>query len=140
MKLTRRKQLSLVLIGAGACLLAGPAVVRLLAHPAGLGRAAAGQEQAPNRREVTVTARDYRFSPSRIEVTQDDLVKLTVQSDDIAYSLTIDEYRLSRRVPARGSTTVEFRADRPGTFAFYSNMTSDARHADMRGELVVRPR
>ena len=67
-------------------------------------------------------------------------MKLTVHSEDNAYSLTIDEYRVSRRVPAGGSTTLEFRADRPGTFAFYSNMTNDARHAQMRGELVVRGR
>lgn len=98
------------------------------------------QEQAPNRREFTVTARDYHFSPDRIEVGQDDLVKLTVQSADVAYSVTIDEYRVSRRVPAGGSTTLEFRADRPGTFAFYSNMTNDARHAQMKGQLVVRAR
>jgi heme/copper-type cytochrome/quinol oxidase subunit 2 len=98
------------------------------------------QEQAPNRREIALTARNYRFSPNRIEVAQDDLVKLTVQSEDVAYSLTIDEYRVSRRVPAGGSTTLEFRADRAGTFAFYSNLTNDARHAQMKGELVVRGR
>ena len=99
-----------------------------------------GQDQAPNRREITLTARNYRFTPNRIEVAQDDLVKLTVQSEDVAYSVTIDEYRVSRRVPAGGSTTLEFRADRPGTFAFYSNMTNDSRHSQMRGELVVRSR
>jgi heme/copper-type cytochrome/quinol oxidase subunit 2 len=98
------------------------------------------QEQAPNKREITVTARDFRFSPNRIEVAQDDLVKLTVQSEDVAYSLTIDEYRVSRRVPAGGSTTLEFRADRAGTFAFYSNLTNDTRHGQMKGELVVRSR
>ena len=125
-----RRSLSLMLIGAGACLLAGPAVLRLFA----------AQEQPPNRREFTVVARDYRFVPARIEVLQDDLVKLTVQSEDVAYSLTIDEYRLSKRIPAGGATTIEFRADRPGTFPFYSNMTSDSRHADMRGELVIRSR
>jgi len=99
---------------------------------------ALAQDQAPNRREITLTARNYRFNPARIEVSQDDLVKLTVQSEDNAYSVTIDEYRVSRRVPAGGSTTLEFRADRAGTFAFYSNLTNDARHAQMRGELIVR--
>jgi heme/copper-type cytochrome/quinol oxidase subunit 2 len=98
------------------------------------------QEQVPTRREFTVTARDYRFSPERLEVTQDDLVRLTVRSEDVAYSLTIDEYRVSKRVPAGGATTFEFRADRAGSFPFYSNMTSDARHQKMRGELVVRGR
>ena len=134
MKLTRRS-VSLMLIGAGACLLAGPAASRLRANPA-----RAGQEQAPNRREFTIRASEYRFSPDRLEVTQDDLVKLTVQSGDVAYSFTIDEYRLSRRVPAGGKTVIEFRADQVGTFDFYSNMTSDERHSKMRGQLVVRRR
>ena len=53
---------------------------------------ALAQDQAPNRREITLTARNYRFNPARIEVSQDDLVKLTVQSEDNAYSVTIDEY------------------------------------------------
>src|SRR5688500_13930911 len=134
MRLTRRTLGFAALAGAvgTGVLLASPFFVRLLAHPA------ASQDQAPNRREFTITAKDYRFSPSRLEVTQDDLVKLTVQSEDVAYSLTIDVYRLSRRIPAGGSTTLEFRADRAGTFAFYSNMTNDARHSQMRGELIVR--
>ena len=125
MTLTRRT-LGLILLGTGACLLAGP-LSRLFA-----------QEQAPNRREFSITARDYRFSPDRLEVMQDDLVKLNVESADVAYSFTIDEYRLSRRIPAGGKTVIEFRADQTGTFDFYSNMTSDARHSKMRGQLTVR--
>ncbi len=114
-------------------------VVSLLS-PAPLLPVAQGQEQAPNKREITLTARNYRFAPNRIEVAQDDLVKLTVHSEDVAYSLTIDEYRVSRRVPAGGSTTLQFRADRAGTFTFYSNLTNDARHGQMKGELIVRGR
>jgi len=137
-----RRSLGLVLLGAAAWLLVGPAVRTALgnARAATPGNAAAGQEEAPNRREFTITAKDYRFSPDRLEVTQDDLVKVTIRSEDVAYSLTIDHYRVSRRVPAGGSTTFEFRADSPGTFAFYSNLTSDARHTKMSGQLVVRPR
>lgn len=102
---------------------------------------AQGQEQAPTRREFTLTAKDFRFSPDRIEVARDDIVKLTVRSqDDVSYSLTIDEYRVSKRVPAGGAVTFEFRADREGTFPFYSNMTGDARHSQARGQLVVRAR
>src|SRR5687767_5754695 len=126
-----RRTLGFVLLGVGACLLAGPAIA-----PA----RGASQEAAPNRREFTVTARDFRFSPDRLEVTLNDLVKVTIRSEDVAYSLTIDHYRVSRRVPAGGTTTFEFRADTEGTFAFYSNLTSDARHTKMTGQLIVRPR
>lgn len=102
--------------------------------------AAAAQDQAPNRREFTVAIKDFRFSPDRLEVVQDDLVKLTVTSDNLAHSLTIDEYRIVKRIPAGGSTTFEFRADRVGTFPFYCNLTSEPGHGQSRGQLVVRPR
>jgi|SRR5688572_5606837 len=135
MTLTRRT-LGLILLGTGACLLAGSAS-RLFAASTPLG---AGQDP-PNRREFSIRASDYRFSPDRLEVMQDDLVKLTVESADVAYSFTIDEpYRVSRRIPAGGKAVIEFRADQPGTFDFYSNMTNDARHAKMRGQLTVRRR
>ena len=128
MVLTRRT-VGVLLIGAGACVLAGP-VLRLFA-----------QEQAPNRREFSITARDYTFAPSRVEVMQNDLVKLTVESADHAYSFAIDQpYKISRRIPAGGKTIIEFRADQAGEFPYYSDMTSDARHAKMRGALVVRRR
>ena len=106
--------------------------------PSALTRVAA-QDQAPNRREFTISARDFRFQPERIEVQASDLVKLTVRSDDVAYGFTIDRFRVSKRVPAGGSVTFEFRVDSgPGTYPFYSNMTSDPRHAQMRGELIVK--
>ena len=126
MRITRRS-LALVLIGAGGVMLAGP-VARLLA----------AQDQAPNRREFTIVVKDFHYAPARIEVMQDDLVKLTVRSEDLAHSFTIDEYRIAKRVPAGGSTTFEFQADRAGTFAFYCTLTSDPGHRMMRGELVVR--
>jgi len=105
----------------------------------GLTRPAA-QEQAPERRDLTITAKDFRFSPSRVEVGRDDLLRLTVKSEDVAYGFTIDEYRVAKRVPAGGSVVLELRADREGTFAFYSNLTNDSRHSQMRGELIVRRR
>jgi len=99
-----------------------------------------GQEQAPGRPQFTLVAKDYRYAPDRIEVAQDDLVRLTIRSEDLTYSFAIDEYRIVRRVPAGGETTFEFRADRVGTFRFYSNLTSDSAHAAMRGQLLVRAR
>jgi heme/copper-type cytochrome/quinol oxidase subunit 2 len=130
---TMRRTLVLLLAGTGLLLAASPLVRRVVAAPA-------AQDQAPTRREFTLTARNYSFSPNRVEATQDDLIKLTVQSQDVAYGFTIEEYRLSKRIPAGGTTTIEFRADRAGTFTFYSNLSNDSRHSQMRGQLVVRPR
>ena len=125
----RRRSVGLLVLGAGACILAGPAVLRLFA----------AQEQPPNRREFTIVARNHVFSPGRIEVLQDDLVKLTLRSEDEAHSFVIDGYRIMKRVPAGGSTTFEFRADKAGTFPFYCGMSGEG-HGRMKGELVVRGR
>jgi cytochrome c oxidase subunit II len=124
MTLTRRT-LGLILLGTGACLVAG------------FSSSLFAQDQAPNRREFSITAREYRFNPDRLEVTQDDLIKLTIESGDVTYSFTIDAYRLSRRIPAGAKTVIEFRADQAGTFDYYSNMTG---HEKVRGQLVVRRR
>jgi heme/copper-type cytochrome/quinol oxidase subunit 2 len=133
MKLTRRS-IGFMLLGAGVCLLVVP-------FDLVLGRRALARAQdPPNRREFTITAKNYTFSPDRIEVTQDDLVKITLRSADEAHSFVIDGYRIMKRVPAGGSTTFEFRADKTGTFAFYCGMTSAEGHGRMKGELVVAAR
>lgn len=98
---------------------------------------AAGQDQAPNRRDVTIIARDHRFSPDRIEATRDDLVRVTLTSEDRAYSFAIDAYRILKRVGPGRTIVFDFRADQAGTFAFYCNLTSDPACREMTGTLVV---
>lgn len=116
--------------------LAAVAGVALVAAAAG----ALAQEQAPNRREFTVTARDHRYEPDRLEVSQDDLVKITFRSEDQPYSFVIDAYRIVKRAGSGQAVTFEFRADRTGTFPFYCNLTSDPECGQMRGTLVVKGR
>jgi heme/copper-type cytochrome/quinol oxidase subunit 2 len=102
--------------------------------------ALAWQEQAPNRREFTIIARDQAFSPARIEVSQDDIVKITFRSEDRPHSFAIDAYRIVKRAGTGQSVTFEFRADRVGSFPYYCNLTTDERCREMKGTLVVKPR
>ena len=104
------------------------------------GAALAAQEQAPNRREFVVVAKDHRFSPDRIEVARDDLVRITLRSEDAPVGFAIDAYRVAKRVAGGQAVTFEFRADRVGTFPFYCNITSDDACRDMKGTLVVAAR
>ena len=114
----------------------------LLAGPRA--RAAAGpllQEAHRPPVEVTVVARKYSFSPARIEVAQDDIVRVTLKTEDIPHSFTIDRpYRIAKRAAPGQPVTFEFRADQPGTFTFYCNLTTDERCKEMKGELVVNPK
>jgi heme/copper-type cytochrome/quinol oxidase subunit 2 len=96
------------------------------------------QEPAQNRRDFTIVAKDHTFTPNKLEVTQDDLVKITLTSEDVPASFAIDAYRIIKRVAGGSSITFEFRADQPGTFPFYCNLTKDAACKEMKGVLSVR--
>ena len=102
--------------------------------------AASSQDQGPTAKPFTVSAHRYAFDPARIEVNQDDLVKIELRSDDIAHSLTIDEYRIAKRVGPGLPVTFEFRADRAGTFPFYCSLQAEDGCRQMRGVLVVKRR
>jgi cytochrome c oxidase subunit II len=99
-----------------------------------------GQEQAPNRRDFKIVAKDHTFTPNRIEVAQDDLVKVTLTSEDRPTSFAVDAYRIAKRAAGGETITFEFRADQPGSFTFYCNLTTDAGCKNMRGTLVVNKR
>ena len=96
------------------------------------------QDPAPNRREFTIIAKDHVFTPDRLDVSQDDLVKITLRSEDVPVSFAIDAYRIVKRVPGKTSITFEFRADQAGTFPFYCNLTTDPGCKEMRGIMTVR--
>ena len=96
------------------------------------------QEPAQNRREFTIVAKDHVFTPNKLDVSQDDLVKIILRSEDVPISFAIDAYRIIKRVPGQSTIAFEFRADQAGTFPFYCNLTMDPGCKDMRGVLNVR--
>lgn len=98
------------------------------------------QERAQNRREFTIVAKDHTFTPNKLEVSQDDIVKITLRSEERPASFAIDAYRIVKRAAGGTSITFEFRADQAGTFEFYCNLTTDKSCAEMKGTLVVRAR
>jgi heme/copper-type cytochrome/quinol oxidase subunit 2 len=102
--------------------------------------AVVGQEGGgvPQPREWHIVARKYAFSEPTIEVQQDDLVKITLETADIPHSFTIDEpYRIAKRARPGHPVVFEFRADKVGTFEFYCNLKTDDGCRAMKGKLVV---
>jgi heme/copper-type cytochrome/quinol oxidase subunit 2 len=88
-------------------------------------------------RSFSVAARKYAFAPAVIEVSQDDLVRITLTTDDIPHSFTVDKYRIAKRVERGRPVVFEFRADQPGRFPIYCNLAIDESCKEMHGELVV---
>jgi len=100
----------------------------------------APEQSSGERREIAVSARRYEFTPDRIVVNQNDLVKIDFTAEDIPHSFTIDAYRIAKRAGAGQTVTFEFRADQAGTFPYYCNLAIDEGCRKMHGELVVRAR
>jgi heme/copper-type cytochrome/quinol oxidase subunit 2 len=115
----------------GVAVLFGMAVVALV------GAAAGAQDQGAVR-SFNVSGRKYAYTPARIEVRQNDLVKIAFTADDIPHSFTIDGYRIAKRAGAGQTVVFEFRADQPGTFPYYCNLKQDEGCKNMRGQLIVR--
>ena len=69
-------------------------------------------------REFTVTAKQWKFEPSTIEVNQGDLVRLGVTSIDVTHGISIPGYGINERLSPGQTVNIEFVADRKGTFPF----------------------
>lgn len=135
----RRRRLLALLIKTSSIAAVAPVTMRVNAgSPDPAFTAPLPVQDVPSRRELILTAADFRFTPDRIEVVQDELVRISLRSGDIAHSFNVDEYRIAKRVAAGGTVLIEFRADRLGTFPFYCNITSEPGHDQMRGQLIVR--
>lgn len=117
-----------------------PFLLMLAAVAALTAASSLAQEQGPAQREFQVTARKFAYEPVRLEVNQNDLVKITLHSADIAHSFTIDAYRIAKRVGGGQTVTFEFRADQAGTFPIYCNLKQDDGCKTMKGQLVVKAR
>jgi heme/copper-type cytochrome/quinol oxidase subunit 2 len=99
---------------------------------------------AQTRRDFTVTARRYTYQVAgsdtpEIRVMQNDLVHVVFSAEDIPHSFTIEEapYRIMRRAEPGKPVSFQFRADQPGRFRFYCNLTADERCKELQGTLIV---
>ena len=98
-----------------------------------------GGAQDDRRRDVAVTVSEAGFEPARIDARLNDIVAVTLTAGDTPHGLSLDEYRVAKRVEPGTPLRFEFRADTTGTFRFYCSLTgSDGRPHDEHGELVVR--
>jgi heme/copper-type cytochrome/quinol oxidase subunit 2 len=90
-------------------------------------------------RECAVVANDFTFTPARVDVHQNEIVRVTFRAVDIPHTFTIDDYRIAKRAGVGQTIIFEFRADRAGTFTIYCSLTADQRCRQMKGQLVVAP-
>ena len=90
-------------------------------------------------RSFEVTASKYQFEPAVLTVDQGDHVTITLKSSDRSHGFAIKEFGVKTDIPAGGGTvSVEFVADKPGTFVFSCSKYCGSGHGRMKGQLVVK--
>ncbi len=87
--------------------------------------------------EIKVTAKKYEFSPSAIHVKKGEHVKLVITAADHDHGFKLDAFQVDQLLKKGEATTVEFTADRAGTFPFECSHFCGLGHKKMKGELVV---
>jgi cytochrome c oxidase subunit 2 len=105
---------------------------------------------------ITVTAKKYEFNPSPIRVKQGTKVRLTITATDHSHGFKISPFPEGTETSGepglvfssaqdctkieKGQTaTVEFVAQKAGTYPFRCCSVCGIHHHSMKGELIVEP-
>lgn len=96
-----------------------------------------GQAPAPAYHEFTMTASDYAFDPNVITVKKGEKVRLLITATDRDHGIKIEGYDIDQLLKKGETATIEFTADKAGTFVFKCSVFCGKGHGKMKGKLVV---
>ena len=95
------------------------------------------EETVPNEVKVTIEGSSFKFVPNVITAKVGDKVIVEFKNIDGFHDFQIDEFNAATKVIKTGETdTVEFIADKAGTFEFYCSV-GEHRKMGMVGTLTV---
>jgi cytochrome c oxidase subunit 2 len=111
----------------------------LMVLVAGLaGAAQAASQGGPSEvHEITMTAKNYGFDPSVITVKKGEKLRLIITATDCDHEFKLDAFRIDQVLKKGDPTTIEFSADKVGTFEFKSSVYCGRGHGKMKGKLIV---
>jgi len=92
---------------------------------------------APPVHEVEIVASKFQFTPSAIQVTAGEPVRLIVQSMDTVHGFSIRKLKIDTRIPKGGEpVTVEFVAPPAGQYEIACSEFCGIGHGQMKAMLV----
>ena len=98
-----------------------------------LGAGGQGVEPA----EIKMIAEKYDFQPDIIKLKKGDHVRLLITAVDHDHGIKIEAFHINQKLPKGEPVSVEFTADRAGTFPFECSQFCGLGHKKMKGRLVV---
>jgi cytochrome c oxidase subunit 2 len=88
--------------------------------------------------EITVTAKNWDFTPGVITVKKGDTVRLTLRSIEGTHGFSLPAFGINERLEAGAPPKiVEFLADKTGEFDFRCSVMCGKGHMGQKGKLVV---
>lgn len=87
--------------------------------------------QDNNVKVINIDASRFQYTPGTITVKKGDHVKIIINSIDTPHGIAIPELGVS------GVESVEFTADKAGTFEFHCPTPCGSGHRTMKGTLVI---
>ena len=88
-------------------------------------------------REIQVTAKKYEFNPRVIDVKQGEHIKLIVTATDHDHGFECGEFHINQLLKKGQPATIEFTADKAGTFPFRCSHFCGMGHLKMKGQIIV---
>jgi len=90
-----------------------------------------------NVKEFNLIAKQFEFVPGVIKVNEGDKVILHIESIDVEHGIGIFQFGVNKILPVGQNVTVEFVANKKGTYYFFCTVYCGVGHGNMRGKLIV---
>jgi heme/copper-type cytochrome/quinol oxidase subunit 2 len=101
--------------------------------------AASAMQNAPAVKEIAIKAKKYDFTPNKIDIPVNTSVRFAITAEDHDHGFEIEGVKDSCvKIPKGETKTVDYRADKTGTFKFKCCDLCGIGHGGMKGQFTVK--
>jgi len=90
-----------------------------------------------NIKEISITAKQFSFSPNPIKLKLNERVKLKITSIDVIHGFSVPELSIDEVVSPGKETVIDFTPTKEGIFTLLCSITCGTGHSGMRGKIIV---
>lgn len=96
-----------------------------------------GADESQSVKTINISSKPFEFSVEEIRVKKGDRVRINLNNTEGFHDWVVDEFNArTKRINAGQSDSIEFTADKTGTFEYYCSV-GNHRQMGMVGQLIV---